>query len=82
VLTRTAADMRRDDAATLRMLVEFDDGSLYEYAPVPASVWSDVVAAQPHPWSRVGNPLPVQGGVTYRKIRGRVLPVEAGTRPR
>jgi len=57
------------DDATSTMLVEFDDGSLYEYAPVPESVWIDFVAAQPHPWSRVGNPVLVQGGVPYRKIR-------------
>ena len=57
------------DAATLTMLVEFDDGSLYEYAPVPASVWSDFVAAQSHPWSRVGNPVLVEGRVPYRKVR-------------
>lgn len=57
------------DAATLTMLVEFDDGSVYEYAPVPVSVWIDFVAAQPHPWSRVGNPVLVEGGVPYRKVR-------------
>ena len=57
------------DAASRTMLVEFDDGSLYEYAPVPVSVWMDFVAAQPHPWSRVGNPVLVQGGVPYRKVR-------------
>ena len=57
------------DDATRTMLVEFDDGSLYEYAPVPVSVWIDFVAAQPHPWSRVGNPVLVEGGVPYRKIR-------------
>ena len=63
------------DDATSTMLVEFDDGSLYEYSPVPVpvpvpvSVWMDFVAAQPHPWSRVGNPVLVQGGVPYRKVR-------------
>ncbi len=57
------------DDATSTMLVEFKDGSLYEYAPVPVSVWIDFVAAQPHPWSRVGNPVLVQGGVPYRKVR-------------
>ena len=56
------------DDATRTMLVEFDDGSLYEYAPVPASVWIDFVAAQPHPWSRVGNPVLVEGRVPYRKV--------------
>jgi hypothetical protein len=57
------------DAASRTMLVEFNDGSLYEYTPVPASVWDDFVAAQPHPWSRVGNPVLVEGGVPYRKVR-------------
>ena len=57
------------DAASRTMLVEFNDGSLYEYAPVPESVWNDFVAAQPHPWSRVGNPVLVEGGVPYRKVR-------------
>ena len=37
------------DAASRTMLVEFDDGSHYECAPVPVSVWIDFVAAQPHP---------------------------------
>jgi len=57
------------DDATSTMLVEFNDGSLYEYSPVPASVWIDFIAAQPHPWSRVGNPVLVEGGVPYRKVR-------------
>ena len=57
------------DDATSTMLVEFDDGSVYEYAPVPVSVWIDFVAAQPHPWSRVGNPVLVEGRVPYRKVR-------------
>ena len=57
------------DAASRTMLVEFNDGSLYEYSPVLVSVWIDFVAAQPHPWSRVGNPVLVQGGVPHRKVR-------------
>ena len=57
------------DDASLTMLVEFKDGSLYEYSPVLESVWIDFVAAQPHPWSRVGNPVLVEGGVPYRKVR-------------
>ena len=57
------------DDATSTMLVKFDDGSVYEYSPVPVSVWNDFVAAQPHPWSRVGNPVLVQGRVPYRKVR-------------
>ena len=57
------------DDASRTMLVEFKDGSVYEYSPVPVSVWIDFVAAQPHPWSRVGNPVLVQGRVPYRKVR-------------
>lgn len=57
------------DDASRTMLVEFNDGSLYEYSPVLVSVWIDFIAAQPHPWSRVGNPVLVEGGVPYRKVR-------------
>jgi hypothetical protein len=57
------------DDASRTILVEFNDGSLYEYSPVPVSVWIDFVAAQPHPWSRVGNPVLVEGAVPYRKVR-------------
>ena len=57
------------DDLTSTMLVEFYDGSVYEYSPVSASVWNDLVTAQPHPWSRVGNPLLVEGRVPYRKVR-------------
>ena len=57
------------NAASRTMLVEFKDGSLYEYSPVPESVWMDFVAAQPHPRGRVGNPVLVEGGVPYRKVR-------------
>ena len=57
------------DDVTRTMLVEFNDGSLYEYSPVPVSVWSDFVAAQPHPWSQVGSPVLVEGRVPYRKVR-------------
>ena len=62
------------DAASRTMLVEFKDGSLYEYSPVPESVWMDFVAAQPHPWGRVGNPVLVEGGVPYRKVRCLCVP--------
>lgn len=58
-----------DAHATRTMLVQFHDGSVYSYAPVPAAVWDDFIAAQPHPWSRVGNPVLVEGGVRYRKLR-------------
>ena len=56
------------DAATMVMTVQFDNNSIYEYYGVPADLWTAFVAAQPHPWSQVGNPRLVQGGVPYRKI--------------
>lgn len=56
------------DAASMVMTVQFDNNSIYEYYGVPADLWTAFVAAQPHPWSQVGNPRLVQGGVPYRKI--------------
>lgn len=56
------------DAASMVMTVQFDNNSLYEYYSVPADLWTAFVAAQPHPWSQVGYPLLVQGGVPYKKI--------------
>ena len=56
------------DAASKVMTVQFDNGSLYEYYGVPADLWTAFVAAQPHPWSQVGYPRLVQGGVPYKKI--------------
>jgi hypothetical protein len=38
------------------MTVLFDSGGLYEYYNLPAGLWEDFVAAQPHPWSQVGYP--------------------------
>jgi hypothetical protein len=56
------------DAATATMTVEFDSGEVYEYAPVPVSVWQDFLSAQPHPWSAVGKPQLVDAGIPYRKV--------------
>ena len=56
------------DAASMVMTVQFDNGSLYEYYGVSADLWTAFVAAQPHPWSQVGYPRLVQGGVPYKKI--------------
>ena len=39
------------------ILVRFPAGSVHSCAPVPAAVWDDLVAAQPHLWSRVRNPV-------------------------
>jgi hypothetical protein len=56
------------DAATQTMTVQFDSGGLYEYYSVPTSLWEDFVAAQPHPWSTVGYPRLVKGGVAYKRL--------------
>jgi hypothetical protein len=56
------------DADTQTMTVVFDSGGIYEYAPVPSSLWEDFAAAQPHPWSVVGKPRLVDGGIPYRRV--------------
>ena len=56
------------DANSMVMTVQFDNGALYEYYGVPADLWTSFVAAQPHPWSAVGNPRLVQGGIPYKRI--------------
>lgn len=57
------------DASTLVMTVQFKIGALYEYYGVPVDLWTSFVAAQPHPWSQVGYPRLVQGGIPYKRIR-------------
>jgi hypothetical protein len=54
--------------STRTLTIVFDSGSIYEYYDVSESVWIDFLEAQPHPWSRVGYPQLVQGGVSYSKI--------------
>ena len=56
------------DEASMVMTVQFDNGALYEYYNVPADLWTSFVAAQPHPWSQVGYPRLVQGGIPYKRI--------------
>jgi hypothetical protein len=56
------------DATSSVMTVQFDNGALYEYYSVPADLWTSFVAAQPHPWSQVGYPRLVQGGIPYKRI--------------
>ena len=56
------------DATTSVMTVQFDNGALYEYYSVPADLWTSFVAAQPHPWSQVGYPRLVRGGIPYKRI--------------
>ena len=57
------------DANSLTMTVQFNNGYTYEYYGVPAELWSSFIAAQPHPWSQVGNPRLVEAGVPYKRIR-------------
>ena len=57
------------DEASMVMTVQFDNGALYEYYGVPADLWTSFVAAQPHPWSQVGYPRLVKGGIPYKRIR-------------
>lgn len=56
------------DGASMVMTVQFDNGAIYEYYGVPADLWTLFVAAQPHPWSQVGYPRLVQGGIPYKRI--------------
>ncbi|NQW58551.1 MAG: KTSC domain-containing protein [Polynucleobacter sp.] len=56
------------DEASLVMTVQFDNGALYEYYGVPTELWTSFIAAQPHPWSQVGYPRLVQGGIPYKRI--------------
>ena len=56
------------DEVSMVMTVQFDNGYLYEYYGVPADLWTSFIAAQPHPWSQVGYPRLVQGGIPYKRI--------------
>lgn len=56
------------DETSMVMTVQFNNGALYEYYGVPADLWTSFVATQPHPWSQVGYPRLVQGGIPYRRI--------------
>ena len=56
------------DEASKVMTIQFDNGALYEYYGVPTDLWTSFVAAQPHPWSQVGYPRLVQGGIPYKRI--------------
>lgn len=56
------------DATTQTMKVQFDNGSLYEYYGVSPELWTAFLDAQPHPWSQVGYPRLVSGGVPYKRI--------------
>lgn len=56
------------DEASRVMSVQFDNGAIYEYYGVPPDLWTSFVSAQPHPWSQVGYPQLVQGGIPYKRL--------------
>ena len=56
------------DSSTQTLTVQFLEGAVYQYAPVPQSLWDDFVAAQPHPWSAVGYPRLVEAKVPYWRV--------------
>ena len=56
------------NASALIMTVQFNNGYTYEYYGVQPELWNSFIAAQPHPWSQIGNPRLVQGGVPYKRI--------------
>jgi hypothetical protein len=51
------------------MTIQFQNGSIYEYYGVPADLWLSFLAAQPHPWSQVGYPRLVKGGIPYKRLQ-------------
>lgn len=57
------------DLNSKTMTVQFNNGYTYEYFEVPADLWNSFIAAQPHPWSQVGNPRLVGEAFPYRRIR-------------
>ena len=56
------------NASALIMTVQFNNGYTYEYYGVQPELWNSFIAAQPHPWSQVGHPRLVEGGVPYKRI--------------
>ena len=56
------------DPVSQTMTIQFLEGAIYEYAPVPQELWDDFLAAQPHPWSVVGYPRLVQANVPYWRV--------------
>jgi hypothetical protein len=57
------------DEVSQIMTVQFKNGAVYEYYGVPGALWTSFLNAQPHPWSQVGYPRLVAGGVPYKRIR-------------
>lgn len=58
----------RYDKETQEFFVKFNGGSTYVYYSVPQKLVDDFMAAQPHPWSRVGVPRLKNGGYAYKKL--------------
>jgi hypothetical protein len=56
------------DAMIHTLTVEFRSGAVYAYYGVPESLYRELLAAQPHPWSAVGW---IIRGYPYRRL-GRV----------
>ena len=56
------------DVSSSTMTVQFNNGSIYEYYNVPAALWAEFLAAQPHPWSAIGYPKLVRAGVPFKRI--------------
>jgi hypothetical protein len=56
------------DESSRVMIVQFQNGAIYEYYGVPADLWTSFLAAQPHPWSQVGYPRLVRAGIPFKRI--------------
>ncbi|MCW2748099.1 MAG: hypothetical protein JWP10_1241 [Nocardioidaceae bacterium] len=50
----TALESAGYDPVTRLLTVRFLLGGTYEYVDVAASLYEDLLAAQPHPWTAVG----------------------------
>jgi hypothetical protein len=56
------------NATSLVMTVQFENGAVYEYYGVPSDLWTAFLSAQPHPWSQIGYPRLVQGGIPNKRV--------------
>lgn len=54
------------DPETRRLAVEYEAGGVYEYDDVDPELYDELLAAQPHPWSVVGERVKQH---RYRQIR-------------
>ncbi|PFG29719.1 KTSC domain-containing protein [Paramicrobacterium agarici] len=60
-----ALDAVAYDPGTRTLLVQFESGGLYAYDDVDQQLVDDMYAAQPHPWSVVGERVKAH---SYRKL--------------